>query len=210
MMSINAQSKLGRTPVNHAAVKGERAVVATLAKLGASLGLRDGEGHTPLTNAARLGHQGVVAELVRWGANVNATDARRKTPLRYAAEHGRVEIVRGLLQAGAKKSMADSEGATPMDVAQQYEHADIVELLRNHEDGATTGDGGLWDYEDVVAPWDETESDDDDRGRGTYTGDDARNITGDRAVEAGAGADDVRAGVPSRPDERESERETGG
>ena len=34
--SINAQSKLGRTPINHAAMKGEHAVVMTLAKLAAA------------------------------------------------------------------------------------------------------------------------------------------------------------------------------
>ena len=49
--SINAQSKLGRTPINHAAVKGEHAVVTvtTLARLGADMWIPDTGGHTPLT-----------------------------------------------------------------------------------------------------------------------------------------------------------------
>ena len=53
-MSINAQSKLGRTPINHEAVIGEHTVVTALAKLGADMRIPDADGHTPLTNAERL------------------------------------------------------------------------------------------------------------------------------------------------------------
>ena len=81
-----------RTPLTHAAERGQAAVVTVLLDAGAG-GL-----NASLLFSARSGHVHVAALLLDRGADVHyVVDA----PLRYAALHGFLETVRLLLDRGA-------------------------------------------------------------------------------------------------------------
>ena len=91
-ISVNAQSRRGRTALNHAALQGESGVVTALVELRARLDIRDGCGRTALHNAALNGHAGTVKVLVEAGADQDAMDSNLCTPLQVALQQREKQV----------------------------------------------------------------------------------------------------------------------
>jgi len=101
---VNAASgSRSSTPLNAAALTGNKPMVEILIAKGADVSGKRLSGRTPLYSAAEQGHTEVVKLLIAKGADVNASDRRGRTPLAIAESKGHTEIVEMLLKHGAKE-----------------------------------------------------------------------------------------------------------
>ena len=149
----------GSTPLNEAARKGHREVVALLLAKGADPSRRDpaaparsrmpraaamprslellivaggpaaAEIGALLIEAAIKGQTQIADLLIAKGANVNARDKSGATPLHQAALKGNLGFAALLLQHGADVNARDGDGATPLHNAALSGHREVAELL---------------------------------------------------------------------------------
>jgi hypothetical protein len=82
--NVNHADRFGRTPLYHAAEKGDERCVATLLKTNADVNLASDTGRTPLFMAAQEGHEKCVSMLIKANADVNLANNTGQSPL-YAA-----------------------------------------------------------------------------------------------------------------------------
>ena len=111
--SPNAKDDQGRTPMHHAALHGEPAVIAALAEAGANPDALDDSGRTPLHLVAVLGDAPeAVSALVTAGARLDAPDGKGRTPLEFAEKFGETpSIVAALREARTMSSSAPNDDA---------------------------------------------------------------------------------------------------
>jgi cytohesin len=154
-----ADPATGSTPLNEAARKGHRELVALLLANGADPKRRDNSGASPIENAARGRHaealellivaagpaaaeisalltesaikgQTDIADLlIAKGANVDARDKSGATPLHQAALKGNLAFATLLLQHGADVNARDGDGATPLHNAALSGRRELAALL---------------------------------------------------------------------------------
>lgn len=67
-VDVNARDKAGRTPLHHAAMRGNRETAEVLLSNGALVNARDGDGFTPLRWAMASGAREVTDLLREYGA----------------------------------------------------------------------------------------------------------------------------------------------
>lgn len=91
---IDITNKKKRTPLHHAAIHGNVAVVTVLLKQGAAMDKHDGIGCTALHHAAQQGHEDVVRLLLRHSADVLTTDKFQRTCVQNALAGGHL-LLRG-------------------------------------------------------------------------------------------------------------------
>jgi hemoglobin len=132
--SLAARRFAGRTLLHYASGAGCELVVASLLRLGADPGVRDGGGHTALycvaNECAFETGPDVVRALVRAGADVDACGGvMGATALHMAARRGYVEIARALLDCGAAIGAQDRKGVTPLERAVNCRRDAVVRLL---------------------------------------------------------------------------------
>ena len=95
-MDVNHRDENNRTPIFHAAMKGDHAMCLELLGRGADVNSRDNDGSSPLIMASRHGHTVVVSILIAAEAQLNVRDELYcdMTSLMWASLEGHTDIVR--------------------------------------------------------------------------------------------------------------------
>src|SRR5688572_8521169 len=102
LLTVSLGAAQSATPLTEAAMRGDKAAVASLIKQGVDVGAAQGDGMTALHWAAERGDVELAEMLVYAGANVSAvTRIGLYTPLHLAAKSGSAGVVRALVPAGA-------------------------------------------------------------------------------------------------------------
>ena len=143
--AVDGRDGDGRSPLWHAANKGDCGLVVHLAEqLGASVTLADGEGRSPLHAAAGDngasgggGHLAVVQWLAGHGGSVTQPANNGKTPLYVAAAEGHIEVVQWLAGHGGSIIEAANGGDTPLYRAAYNCHLQMVQWLAGHGGSVT-------------------------------------------------------------------------
>jgi ankyrin repeat protein len=114
---VNAEDKLGETPLHDAVVRGYEEISILLIEHGADVNARDVRGLSPVHAAAWRGNLDMVALLISSGADINARDHDGVTPLHAAALAGRKETVALLIEKGAAVNAKNNINMTPLHAA---------------------------------------------------------------------------------------------
>lgn len=114
--NVNAENRLGETPLMYLAIVGETARAQALIKRGAQVNRL---GWTPLHYAASRGHLDTVKMLLANGAQVNAPGPDGTSALMMAAFSGEQPIVQALLNAGADPAMQTLQKQSAADWARK-------------------------------------------------------------------------------------------
>jgi uncharacterized protein len=130
-MTVSLGAAQSGSALTDAAMRGDKATVATLIKQGVDVGAAQGDGMTALHWAAERGDTELAEMLVYAGANVSAvTRIGLYTPLHLAAKSGSVGVAKALVKAGADVNVkSNPSGATPMHLAALTGSADMINLL---------------------------------------------------------------------------------
>ena len=135
-VNVNAQSRIGFTPLHIAAQEGHTEIVRLLIgaegiEVNTPSESEYGNGWTPLHRAAFWGHKEVVELLLgAEGINVNAQEEGGWTPLYSAAQEEHTEVVKVLLGAvGIDVNTPDKDGRTQLYSAAEKGHTEVVEKL---------------------------------------------------------------------------------
>ncbi|XP_075535931.1 BRCA1-associated RING domain protein 1-like isoform X2 [Dermacentor variabilis] len=112
------RNRLGETPLQVAAIKGDTTRVKVLLSGGANPNVRDNAGWTPLHEASSQGAVEVVRLLLAAGACVNAAGPDGVTPLHDAVLSNVPDVVLQLCSAGADIDARTNDGRTPVSLAQ--------------------------------------------------------------------------------------------
>jgi ankyrin repeat protein len=99
---VNAKSKQGLTPLEEAAMRGQRDAAGLLVAKGADVNAKDSKGNTPLLWALLMGHPDMANLLVDANADVNAGNDQGTTPLFLAKQRNYDKMVDILRQHGAR------------------------------------------------------------------------------------------------------------
>lgn len=115
-----------RTPLHHAAILGNPAMIRELLTHGAVSEATDSAGDSPLHLACQQGHGAAVAELLvscssRSGARVKNNE--HQTPLHLAVIAGHTNVVSQLLAAGFKADVKDKHGKSVADYMAEGDEA---------------------------------------------------------------------------------------
>ncbi|XP_037290764.1 BRCA1-associated RING domain protein 1 isoform X2 [Rhipicephalus microplus] len=111
------RNRLGETPLQVAAIKGDVTRVKALLGGGANPNVRDNAGWTPLHEASSQGALEVVRLLLAAGASVNAAGPDGVTPLHDAVLSNVPDVVLQLCSAGADINARTNDGHTPVSFA---------------------------------------------------------------------------------------------
>lgn len=124
-----------KSPLIHAANRGDRDLTAVLLDAGADPFQVDSQGVSILGVASREGHIGVISVITtRYPDTLHQTDADSGYgALHYAAEHNKTESIDALVEAGANVELADVKGSTALHVAAATADCEAaVEALLRH------------------------------------------------------------------------------
>lgn len=130
-LTVSLGAAQSTAPLADAAMRGDKAAIATLIKQGLDVGAAQGDGMTALHWAAERGDAEMAEALVYAGANISAvTRIGLYTPLHLAAKAASAAVAKVLIKGGADvNAKADPSGATPMHLAALSGSADVINLL---------------------------------------------------------------------------------
>jgi ankyrin repeat protein len=130
---INAQDKMGRTPLAWAAARGDLQSVTTLISHGGDPTMLDVQISGPLSNAAAQGHTDCVKLLLAAGANPDSSlpkGVKKGSPLSIAVRKTKdTTLVELLLDCGANPNNRNTEDETPLFHAARNNNASFTTLL---------------------------------------------------------------------------------
>ena len=131
MLTVSLGAAQSSPGLVDAAMRGDKAAVASLIKQGVDVGAAQGDGMTALHWAAERGDAELAEMLVFAGANTSAvTRIGLYTPLHLAAKAGSAAVSKVLIKAGADvNAKANPSGATPIHLAALSGNADVIHLL---------------------------------------------------------------------------------
>jgi ankyrin repeat protein len=98
---VNTTADNGITPLQEAAMRGQKDAVELLISKGADVNAREHQGNTPLLWALLMGHSDVAEVLIAANADVNARDAQGMMPLTLARKRGNGKLETLLRSRGA-------------------------------------------------------------------------------------------------------------
>lgn len=138
--NINAQDRLGRTPLYHSVEIGNDTVINLLLEnvhVGHSIADHRGRSPLHLVVSQTKCSCTVAHALISRGANLNASDTSGSTPLHLLMQHfghGSDEMIKLLLEWGASTTAQDLAGRTPLHYAGYLtlSHLRIIRLLLNY------------------------------------------------------------------------------
>ena len=136
--TVNAAGPGGVTPLMAAAVRGQRAIVASLLAAGAAVDATDERGFTALFHGCYdpdedRGHPEVVELLLAAGADKEAKIGFGVRPLMYAAGNGEAGVVEALLRAGADPLARNEVGRTALMMVKDRDYVDVINILHEAE-----------------------------------------------------------------------------
>lgn len=127
--NVNAQNRLGNTPLLEAAETKTHYVMKTLIDAKADVNLKNKFGSTPLHIASNSDDIHKVRLLIDAKADVNAYSGSGQTPLLDAMQTTGLKIVRILIDAKADVNAADNNRITPLHSAVNLRNLEKVRLL---------------------------------------------------------------------------------
>ncbi|KAK5656009.1 hypothetical protein OQA88_5147 [Cercophora sp. LCS_1] len=130
--NVNGVTKIGRTALHFACMKGHLKVAQTLVATSAKIELRDHKGSTALYYAAKHNWRFVVEWLISVGAVSHTQTKKGRTPLHIAAYHANYGVAKALLghpDVIASIDAQEHKGFTPLHLAVQREARDTVRVL---------------------------------------------------------------------------------
>ncbi|TKS68476.1 Caskin-1 CASK-interacting protein 1 [Collichthys lucidus] len=143
-VNVNIQDADGLSPLHHAALSGNKELIALLLEAQAAVDIKDHKGMRPLHYAAWQGKTEPMKMLLKAGSSVNGQSDEGQIPLHLSAQHGhydglvnleeplrfaRVLQSEMLLQHQSNPCISDSAGKTPLDLACEFGRVGVVQLL---------------------------------------------------------------------------------
>lgn len=122
-----------RTPLHHAAQKGNLKLVKFLLIKGAKIDSRDYMGMTPLHHATINGHISVVNYLLSKHANVHARDIYFTSLLHFSSFYGHKDLAEIFLDRGLNVNSRDFMFSTPLYLACCSGHLTVVVFLLSRD-----------------------------------------------------------------------------
>ncbi|MDG1137957.1 MAG: DUF4836 family protein [Opitutales bacterium] len=153
---INANDRLGHTPLHYCAFKGNARFVDYLLRNGGNPNVKGRHYSTPLHSAAWGRNIDVFELLLEDGAEVDARTDEGETPGMTAALRGEKEMLEILFALSADPHAKDDHGSNMLDLAAAGGHEDIVHLLsqmkvaKNHPLHVAAGLGKLELMKDML------------------------------------------------------------
>lgn len=128
---INFQNNVGETALHLACWAMDRALVDTLLKNRADVGLAEKNGMTPLHVVAHSStdEKDIANALLECSANVNAVDLIGRSPLHWACFFERKRIVFQILNKSADVNLKDYRGDTPLHLSCLSYGVEISDML---------------------------------------------------------------------------------
>ncbi|XP_014231413.2 ankyrin-1-like [Trichogramma pretiosum] len=128
--NVNAQDRLGNTPLHWAIISKNPKVAKFLLRRGANPNSRNEEGLTPLHCICMVYKDVDLAEFffkfngdIAQAVQVNARDKLGNSPLLFALDNGHKDVAELLLRNGANSSLANEEGSTPLHIICKAGHS---------------------------------------------------------------------------------------
>jgi ankyrin repeat protein len=114
---VNEADSLGRTPLWHAADRGNVDAALVLMHGAGNPGQPDKNGVTAFLHALERGHAELASRMLAEGADPNQATASGNTPLMLAAKLGSAPLVEALIRAGAKVDARNAFGNSALMIA---------------------------------------------------------------------------------------------
>ncbi|XP_077965438.1 uncharacterized protein LOC120824861 isoform X8 [Gasterosteus aculeatus] len=128
-VNVNIQDADGLAPLHHAALSGNKELIALLLEAQAAVDIKDNKGMRPLHYAAWQGKTEPMKMLLKSGSSVNGQSDEGQIPLHLSAQHGHYDGSEMLLQHQSNPCISDSAGKTPLDLACEFGRVGVVQLL---------------------------------------------------------------------------------
>ncbi|XP_055365264.1 caskin-2 isoform X2 [Betta splendens] len=128
-VNVNIQDADGLSPLHHAALSGNKDMIALLLEAQAAVDIKDHKGMRPLHYAAWQGKTEPMKMLLKAGASVNGQSDEGQIPLHLSSQHGHYDGSEMLLQHQSNPCISDSAGKTPLDLACEFGRVGVVQLL---------------------------------------------------------------------------------
>ncbi|XP_058497011.1 caskin-1 isoform X4 [Solea solea] len=128
-VNVNIQDADGLSPLHHAALSGNKELIALLLEAQAAVDIKDNKGMRPLHYAAWQGKTEPMKMLLKSGSSVNGQSDEGQIPLHLSAQHGHYDGSEMLLQHQSNPCISDSAGKTPLDLACEFGRVGVVQLL---------------------------------------------------------------------------------
>ena len=125
--NLNAQNRLGETPLMLAAINNQLDLAKVLISRGADV---NREGWTPLHYAASKGHREMMRLLMDNDAYIDSESGNGTTPLMMAAFSNSPLAVKLLLEEGADPTLVNHANASALDIALSKENQQSVFYIR--------------------------------------------------------------------------------
>ncbi|XP_032417950.1 LOW QUALITY PROTEIN: caskin-1 [Xiphophorus hellerii] len=128
-VNVNIQDADGLSPLHHAALSGNKELIALLLEAQAAVDIKDHKGMRPLHYAAWQGKTEPMKMLLKAGSSVNGQSDEGQIPLHLSAQHGHYDGSEMLLQHQSNPCISDAAGKTPLDLACEFGRVAVVQLL---------------------------------------------------------------------------------
>lgn len=127
LTQVNAENRLGETPLMLAAIHNQIELAKVLIARGADV---NRQGWTPLHYAATRGHRDMMRLLLDHEAYIDSEAANGTTPLMMAAYSAPALAVKFLLEEGADPTLTNNGNATALDLALHSDHQQSAFYIR--------------------------------------------------------------------------------
>ncbi|XP_064392749.1 ankyrin-2-like isoform X2 [Halichondria panicea] len=127
--TVNAQTKLGQSPLWAASCNGHLKCVELLINAGANVDIQDEDNVTALHAASSNGHDEVVRVLLAAKATVNTQSKSGHSPLWAASCNGHLKCVELLINAGVNVDIQEEDNVTALLIASYSGHDEVVRVL---------------------------------------------------------------------------------